>query len=357
MMGKLKTTVTVAAALLLSWPMLCADLFAAEPAEEWRMSGKYFTWTSSLPENAGKQLQVFYTCQGDAVRPAIVMLHGFPTSSFDFKPLMLALQSDYRVCTLDFPGYGVSDKPQPPYRYSLGEDAKLVWDFVTSVVPMKEFVLLSHDRADSVALNFLQLYQAAANPPFRITHQILMNANMYLPLANLTEFQKAMLDPRTSAIAVQRVSAERLATGLGASQYSPPLPPNDPEVLALKYNFVFQDGVTVIRATIQYLNERKLLEVSFLDTLSKSDVPATLIWGMHDMVSPARVADYVWQTALKSRKAAASYWLAPCANHYLVHDQPQDIARLVRLSLEREQPSAPHNLTAEACAPVLVDRH
>ena len=35
------------------------------------------------------------------------------------------------------------------------------------------------------------------------------------------------------------------------------------------------------------------------------------------MVSPVRVANYVWSTALKSRKAPASYWVLPCANHYL----------------------------------------
>lgn len=329
---------------------------ANSPAEAWQASGRYFTWRSSLPENEGREVKVFYVCAGDETRPAIVMAHGFPTSSFDFRPLFAALQKDFRVCAIDFPGYGMSDKPPAPYRYTLGQDAQLIWDFVTKIVPLKEFVLFSHDRGDSVALNFLQLYQAAKNRPFRITHQFLTNANMYLPLANLTDFQKLMLNPATSAIAVKRVTAERLAAGLGATQYSPPLAPEDPEVRALAYAFAWQNGTQVIPATIQYLNERKKYEVEFLQALEKSDVPATLIWGAHDMVSPLRVANYVWTTALKPRSAPASFWIAPCANHYLIHDQGADIAALVRSELSGSPKPAPTNLTGDACSPVLVER-
>jgi len=332
---------------------MCA-LQTANPAEDWRAAGRYFTWQSPAPENRDRPVQVFYTCIGDATKPAILMLHGFPTSSFDFRLLIQALQADFHVCTLDFPGYGVSDKPAGGYRYSLGGDAHLAWDFVTNIVKLKEFVLLSHDRGDSVALNFLQIYQGADNPPFRIRHQFLTNANLYLPLANLTEFQKRMLDPATSAAAVQRVTAERLAAGMGASNYSPALDASDPEVRGLAFNFAWQNGVGVIPATIQYLNERKVMEVGFLEALSRSDVPATLIWGIHDMVSPLRVADYVWNTALKPRAAPASYWILPCANHYLQHDQPEALAAVMRLVLGSGPPAAPFNLSTDACAPVLV---
>jgi pimeloyl-ACP methyl ester carboxylesterase len=279
---------------------------AANPAEEWRACGRYFTWRSPASENRGRAVQVFYTSIGDATKPTILMLHGFPTSSFDFRLLVQALQPDFRICTLDFPGCGVSDKPGGGYLYSLVDDARLVWVFVTDIVKLKEFVLFSHDRGDSVALNFLQFYQAAENPPFRITWQFLTNANLYLPLANLTEFQKRMLDPATSALAVQRITAERLATGMGATTYSPALDADDPEVRGLAFNFAWQNGISVLPATIQYLNERKAMEVRFLEALSRSDVPASLIWGIHDMVSPLRVADYVWNTALKPRTAPAS---------------------------------------------------
>ena len=270
-------------------------------------------------------------------KPSILMVHGFPTSSFDFRLVAKDLASDFHICSLDFPGYGVSDKPGGDYRYSLADDALLLWHFVTEVAPMKDFVLFSHDRGDSVALNFLQLYQAAPNPPFRITYQFLTNGNMYLPLANLTDFQKRMLDPGTSAAAVKAVSAGLLAVGLGSTNYTPPLKSDDPEVRALAFQFAYQDGVQVIPATIQYLNERKKMETSFLETLASSTVPAAILWGVHDMVSPVRVADYVWKTSLESRKAPGSYWLMPCGNHYVLHDQPEAIARVLRLLVAKER--------------------
>ena len=62
------------------------------PAEEWQVGGKFFTWQSTLPENQGRPVKIFYVCMGDEAKPAIVMIHGFPTSSFDFRPLMIELQ-------------------------------------------------------------------------------------------------------------------------------------------------------------------------------------------------------------------------------------------------------------------------
>jgi len=338
-----------------------AQALSSDLAESWRAGGAYFTWTSTLPENAGRSVRVFYTCVGDTSKPVIVMLPGFPTSSFDYRLLSRELASDFRSCTVDFPGYGLSDKPSSGYRYTLSDDAKLVWQFVTEVVPLREFVLLSHDRGDSVALNFLQLYQAAPNPPFRITHQFITNGNLYLPLANLTEFQKRMLDPNTSAAAVTSMNAALLAAGLGQSQYTPPLAPADPEVQALRALFAFQSGVEVLPATIQYLNERRQMEDSFLRTLSSSPIPATIMWGVHDMVAPVRVADYVFKTALESRPATGAYWLMPCGNHYVQHDQPADLARLIRFTLAEQGagkalPAVPYKLGTDACAPVLVSR-
>lgn len=349
----------VGLALLMSVVRVGAQPATSDRVETWRAAGQYFTWTSTLPENAGRPVQVFYTCVGDATKPAMLLVHGFPTSSLDFAPLTSELKADFRLCTLDFPGYGLSDKPGAGYRYTLADDAKLLWTFVTKTVPMREFVLLSHDRGDSIALNFFQLYQAEATPPFRITHHFITNGNLYLPLANLTDFQKRMLDPALAPQVVKTVTAALLAVGMGQTQYTPPLKADDGEVKALATLFARQDGVSVIPATIQYLNERKAFEVSFLQTLGKSTVPATIMWGVHDMVSPVRVASYVFETALKPRTAPGALWLMPCGNHYVQHDQPAELARVIRYTLAQQAAgkptAAPYNTGQDACSAVLVD--
>ena len=333
---------------------------SSEHVERWKAGGAFFTWTSSEPANRKRAVQVFYACAGQPAQPPVLLVHGFPTSSFDFRALADDLSRDFRVCTLDFPGYGLSDKPAD-YRYTLADDARLLWHFVTSVTAMKDFVLLSHDRGDSVALNLLQLLQADPAPPFRISHHFITNGNLYLPLANLTDFQKRMLDPATAPAAVKAVNAQLLAVGMGQTQYTPPLKADDLDVGALAALFAMPSAIDVIPATIQYLNERKQFEVSFLEALRKSSIPATLMWGVHDTVSPVRVAEHVYNTALKDRTVRGAFWLMPCANHYVQHDQPAAIAGIVRLTLAQSAPGkqlqqAPYNLSADACSPVLVGR-
>ena len=334
-------------------PVLSGQEITSPLANKWRDAGKTFTWKSTFAENSGRNPEIFYACMGDEAKPAILMIHGWPTSSFDFHPLIAELQADYRICTLDFPGYGLSAKPANGYRYGLRDDAVLAWYFVTEIVKLKEFALLSHDRGDSVALAFLELYQAAANPPFRITHQFLSNGNMYLPLANLSAFQQQVLAQGANSPLFKSMNAKALATGMGLTTYTPPLGAADPEVAALADMFAHDSGVEILPATIQYLNERKAWEEEFLQALAKSAVPATLIWGIHDLVSPVRVADHVWDVSLKSRKAAATYWLIPCGSHYLQHDQPGEIAKIVKLSLGKGAPAAPFNLSPTACGAVL----
>lgn len=90
-------------------------------------------------------------------------------------------------------------------------------------------------------------------------------------------------------------------------------------------------------------------------------IPATIMWGVHDMVAPVRVADYVFSTALQARAVPGAYWLLPCGNHYVQHDQPADLARVIRLTLSLQTsgkalPLAPFNVSTDRCGPVLVAR-
>lgn len=54
--------------------------------------------------------------------PTVILLHGFPTWSYDYSAVATDLASDHDIITLDFLGYGASDKPNP-YEYSVAESA------------------------------------------------------------------------------------------------------------------------------------------------------------------------------------------------------------------------------------------
>lgn len=323
-------------------------------AHAWHTAGQYFTW---YPEgSSGAALQIFYRCLGDPMSPAIVLLHGAPTSSYDFHLLASDLSTDHYVCLLDFPGYGFSDKPRTGYAYSLRNDARLVDYFVQQTVRLQHFALLTHDRGDSVGLALLADFPAYRHQTSPLTHHVLTNGNIYLPLANLTDWQKALRDPRTSQTTAAAFTASQLASFLGHLAFTPPLSPDDPETAALANILAYASGLEVLPLTIKYLDERAQAEVSWLESLHESGIPTTLIWGLHDTVSSIRVANYVWETSLRSRAAQSAYWVLPGANHYLQHDQPAALAHLVRLSLSDQILTAPMNLTSDPSAPVLVER-
>jgi pimeloyl-ACP methyl ester carboxylesterase len=169
--------------------------FYSPLAEDWYRAAESFEWTSTTENNNGQTVQVSYRTFGSRSNPAIVLLHGYPTSSFDFREMIEFLQDDYFVATLDFPGFGFSDKPQGDYSYMLRDDARLVDHYVKDILGLTRFALFTHDRGVSVGLAFLENYLANDSKPYVVTYHFLSNSGMFLPLAKLGAGQTVLLDP------------------------------------------------------------------------------------------------------------------------------------------------------------------
>jgi pimeloyl-ACP methyl ester carboxylesterase len=75
--------------------------------------------------------------------PTVLLLHGFPTWSYDYVEVASDLARDHDVITLDFLGYGASDKPNP-YEYSVAESADIVEDLAAHL-GVKSTRLVIHD--------------------------------------------------------------------------------------------------------------------------------------------------------------------------------------------------------------------
>ena len=92
-------------------------------------------------------------------------------------------------------------------------------------------MILTHDRGTSVGMIALDLpAQSQQHLPDQV---ILTNANIYLPLANLTAFQSALLDPATARDTARATTPQLLAAGLGASTFLLRRTLDDPEIAAL----------------------------------------------------------------------------------------------------------------------------
>ena len=321
-------------------------------AEDWRARGAYFSWRPDDPD--ADPVQIFHVEAGDPEAAPLLLVHGFPTSSIDWYEVVDRLAERFRVCALDFPGYGFSDKPVG-WGYSLMRDAQLLGHYLSEVVGTDTATVLAHDRGDSVAL-ILAGGHAADLPPLRLERLFLMNGNIFLPLSNLTTAQRLLLDESTAPGVLENATPALLAQGLGAATFFPPRGADDPGIQALTETFAHQDGVKVMHETIQYLVERSADEDTWLEALAESDVPTTVIWGLNDTVSPPRVASWVWNRHVMLKPGSNSLYFISDAGHYLQNDRPDAVVDAVLNALDATVDQEPGAITVARGAPVLVDR-
>lgn len=118
-------------------------------------------------------LDIFYREAGPQEAPAILLLHGFPTSSQMFRNLIPALGDKYRVIAPDYPGYGHSSMPsRDKFTYTFDNLAKVIDDF-TEKVSLTRYALYVQDYGAPVG------YRLASAHPDRITAIVVQNGNAY----------------------------------------------------------------------------------------------------------------------------------------------------------------------------------
>ncbi len=118
-------------------------------------------------------LDIFYREAGSKDAPAILLLHGFPTSSQMFRNLIPALDDKYHVIAPDYPGYGHSSMPpREKFAYTFDNLAKVIDEF-TETVGLSKYALYVQDYGAPVG------YRLASEHPDRITAIIVQNGNAY----------------------------------------------------------------------------------------------------------------------------------------------------------------------------------
>jgi pimeloyl-ACP methyl ester carboxylesterase len=318
-------------------------------ADAWRAKGKHFSWNPRTGN--ASEVEVFHVELGDVGAPAFVLVHGFPTSGIDWFDLAELLSSRYRVCALDFPGFGFSDKPLG-WGYSLARDAELLEHYMAEVLSLDTAILYAHDRGSSVAM----IHTTGIESRVDVEHLFLTNGNICLPMSNLTEAQRVMLDPERGPAALARATPEQLAVGMGQTTYWPPRGADDAEIQALTTTFSHGGGLEVLHETIQYLHERARDEESWLRALAVLEVPTTFIWGVYDTVSPPRVVNYVWTRYMMTKPGRNSLYYVPDASHYVQNDQPAAVVETILHALEASLDTPPGAVAPRSGSPMLVDR-
>jgi pimeloyl-ACP methyl ester carboxylesterase len=118
-------------------------------------------------------LEIFYREAGPPHAPALLLLHGFPTSSHMFRDLIPLLADRYHLIAPDYPGFGHSSTPEPnKFNYTFDHLAEVMEQF-TDAIGLREYALYLQDFGGPVGLRL------AAHHPERVRALIIQNANAY----------------------------------------------------------------------------------------------------------------------------------------------------------------------------------
>jgi pimeloyl-ACP methyl ester carboxylesterase/alkylhydroperoxidase family enzyme len=128
---------------------------------------------SVADRRTGSALNIFYREAGEKDAPAVLLLHGFPTSSHQYRGLIARLADKYRVIAPDLPGFGFSDAPDAKtFGYTFDHLAEVVEDF-TDAVGLTRYALYVFDYGAPVG------FRLAVSRPERIAALISQNGNAY----------------------------------------------------------------------------------------------------------------------------------------------------------------------------------
>jgi len=254
--------------------------------------------------------------------PTVVLLHGFPTWSYDYAAVATDLARDHDVITLDFLGYGASDKPNP-YEYSVTESADSVEDLMASLKSSSAHFVV-HDYGGIVGQELVGR-QLAGRLPFRITALTVLNCGIVYSAYRPTRVQKLLNTPVIGRLVAGRVSARTLRSGLanvwGMSKLS------DEEFDELWQGISRDNGHKLAHLLIRYNTERAQHHRRWEEALAAWEGPLHLIWGLDDPVSGRHVLEQA--TRMLPRAVVTEL---DGVGHFPQAEAPEAVAAAIRTS-------------------------
>jgi pimeloyl-ACP methyl ester carboxylesterase len=273
-------------------------------------------------------LDVFYREAGPKDAPTVLLLHGFPSSSFMFRNLIPKLAIRYHVIAPDYPGFGQSSAlDAATFHYTFDHLADIV-DKFTQALNLQKFTMYVQDYGAPIG------YRIASAHPQRITGIVVQNGNAYvegLPDAYWKPIRAYWADP--SPQNRERIAAAALTLEGFKSQYligvkNPSAVSPDTWTLDLAY--VNRPGNKDIQLDLllDYQNNLALYP-KWQEYFRTSQPPMLIVWGQNDVCFPAAGAE-----AYKRDVKNLDFYLLD-TGHFALEDHVNRIAELMLAFLDK----------------------
>ena len=250
---------------------------------------------------------------GSETAEPLLVVHGFPSSSFDFHRVVDTLAEHRRVLLFDMIGYGLSAKPDRAYTLDL--QAEVAQAFVAGA-GVSTLALLTHDLGDTVGGELLAR-QAEGRWPVEVTGRVVTNGSIYIEMAQLSVGQQLLLSLPDERLPVTAgIDGPGMQAGLAATFSTRSRP--EPSDLEAEWELISHDGGhLLLPRTIRYIEERRRNQARFTGAIESHPSPLAIVWGTEDPIAVAAMA-----TRLQGvRPDAALTWLEGIG-HYPMIEAP-----------------------------------
>ena len=271
----------------------------------WRDAGDF-------EEVAGRRLFVW---RRDGEGPTLLLLHGFPSSSYDWREL-LALRPANAALAFDCLGFGLSEKPAG-HEYTLAWQADAAEELVRRSGSPKVFVV-AHDMGTSVATE-LMARDLRGELEIEIGGALLFNGSMLLHLAKPTLGQRLLRSPLGPLAA--RLTTERGFRAQFSRVFSAEHPLSREEAADQWSLIAHNDGGRIGHLLVNYMAERERFTERWHGAIRDWPGPLTLTWGLKDPVARVEVLD-----GLRELRPGVEVMELPELAHYPQIEAPERVA-------------------------------
>jgi pimeloyl-ACP methyl ester carboxylesterase len=273
-------------------------------------------------------ISIFYREAGERNKPAILLLHGFPSSSFQFRNLIPLLATKYHIYAPDLPSFGFTQVPKDRnYQYTFDNFAKTILAF-TDAVGLDKYAVYVFDYGAPTGLRM------ALERPDRVSAIVSQNGNAYVEGMGV-DFWKGCQQWWKSGSKEDRESLRGAILTYEATKWqyehgTPDVSTVAPETYTLDWSLLSRPGMDDIQLDIfyDYQNNVKLYP-KFQEYFKKSQVPLLAVWGKNDVIFVPAGAE-----AFKKDIKAAEVHLLD-AGHFASESNTTEIADLMLAFLKK----------------------
>ena len=248
--------------------------------ERWKKEAKTLV-------SGGRRIAYWTTEERNEAKPLLLLIHGYPTSSWDWSFLWDGLKSRFRLAAMDMPGFGLSEKPRD-IAYSIAMQADYQEALLAHLGAGSAHVF-AHDYGDTVGQELLARHNEGALS-FIIQSMAFLNGGLFPEQHRARPIQKLGLTPLGFLIGLM-LTKEKLRQTLD-EVYGPATKASDAEIAAHWAMINANGGRRVLHRLLSYIPQRRANRERWVGALMSSRVPMRLIDGGADPVSGAHLYHY-----------------------------------------------------------------